>query len=50
MFFLCPDTPGFSIGKIEDKMGHRALCNGELVFDDVVLSKDEMLGKEGGGS
>ena len=49
IFFLRPDTPGFSIGKIEDKMGHRLMSNGELVFDDVALSKDDMLGEEGAG-
>jgi alkylation response protein AidB-like acyl-CoA dehydrogenase len=49
IFFLRPDTPGFSIGKIEDKMGHRAMSNGELLFDDMVLSKDDMLGEEGMG-
>jgi butyryl-CoA dehydrogenase len=46
--FFPADTPGFSIGTIEDKMGHRASTNGELIFDDVRLHKDRMLGKEGG--
>jgi len=49
IFFVSPDSEGFSIGKIEDKMGHRAMANGELVFDDVVLSRDDMLGEEGSG-
>lgn len=49
IFFVRPDSPGFSIGKIEDKMGHRAMSNAELVFDDVVLSKDDMVGPEGTG-
>jgi alkylation response protein AidB-like acyl-CoA dehydrogenase len=49
IFFLPSDTPGFSIGKIEDKMGHRLMSNGELLFDDMVLSKDDMLGGEGMG-
>lgn len=49
VFFLPADTPGFSVGTIEDKMGHRASMNGELIFDNVRLSKDNMLGREGGG-
>jgi len=49
IFFFPADTPGFSVGKIEDKMGHRASSNGELVFDDMKLSKDDLLGKEGKG-
>ncbi|MCC7411979.1 MAG: acyl-CoA dehydrogenase family protein [Gammaproteobacteria bacterium] len=49
IFFVRPDASGFSIGKIEDKMGHRLMCNGELVFDGVVLSKDDMLGANGTG-
>lgn len=49
IFFFRPDTPGFSIGKLEDKMGHRLMSNGELIFDNVRLSKEDMLGPEGGG-
>jgi acyl-CoA dehydrogenase len=49
IFFFGVDTPGFSVGKIEDKMGHRASSNGELVFDDMRLSRDDMLGPEGKG-
>jgi len=49
IFFFTPDTPGFSIGKIEDKMGHRGMSNGELIFDNVTLSKDDRLGEEGAG-
>lgn len=49
IFFFPSDTPGFSIGKIEDKMGHRASSNGELVFDDMRLPKEALLGDEGKG-
>lgn len=49
IFMVRPDSPGFSIGKIEDKMGHRLMSNGELVFDDVQLSRDDMIGEEGSG-
>ena len=49
VFFLDPDTPGFSVGTIENKMGNRASQNGELIFDNVRLSKENMLGAEGAG-
>lgn len=44
-FFLVPkDTPGFFIGKIEDKIGFRAYGQAELVFEDVFVPKDNLLG------
>ncbi|MDR2839272.1 MAG: acyl-CoA dehydrogenase family protein [Azonexus sp.] len=49
VFFFAADTPGFSIGVIEDKMGHRASMNGELIFENMRLPKENMLGREGGG-
>ena len=49
IFFFSSDTPGFSVGKIEDKMGHRASSNGELVFNDMQLSDADLLGEEGKG-
>lgn len=49
VFFFTSDTPGFSVGTIEDKMGHRASVNGELIFEDMKLPKDNMLGEEGQG-
>ncbi len=49
VFFFPADTPGFSVGTIENKMGHRASMNGELIFEDMRLSKDNLLGQEGGG-
>jgi alkylation response protein AidB-like acyl-CoA dehydrogenase len=49
IFFFPATTPGFSVGKIEDKMGHRASSNGGLIFDDMELSADDLLGEEGKG-
>lgn len=49
VFFFPADTPGFSVGTIENKMGHRASMNGELVFEDMRLPRENMLGKEGAG-
>lgn len=37
------DTPGITRGKPLEKMGQRALNQGEIFFDDVRLSKDHLL-------
>lgn len=42
-------TKGFSIGKVEDKMGLRAAPVSELIFDDCRVPKTQLLGKEGRG-
>ena len=42
-------TPGFSIGTKEDKMGLRASNTVELIFEDCMVPKDNLLGKEGLG-
>lgn len=41
--------PGFSVGKTEEKMGIRASSTTELIFEDVKVPKENMLGKEGKG-
>ena len=43
------DTPGFSFGKLEDKLGLRADPTGELIFEDCRIPKENMLGQEGDG-
>jgi len=48
-FIVEKDMPGFSFGKKEHKMGiHTSLTN-ELVFQDVRLPKENLLGKVGEG-
>lgn len=48
--FIVPrDTPGITIGKEEDKMGHRASNTVELHFEDVKISASNLLAKEGLG-
>lgn len=42
-------TPGFSIGKVEDKMGIRGAAVSELIFEDCVVPKTNLVGKEGEG-
>ncbi len=46
-FMVEADTPGFRIGKIEDKMGQRLMLNGELIFDNVKVPKENLLGNDG---
>lgn len=48
-FAVPRDTPGITVGRIEDKMGHRALRVAELFFEDVELSKENLIGEEGQG-
>ncbi|KQC11741.1 MAG: acyl-CoA dehydrogenase [Smithella sp. SDB] len=48
-FIVEKDTPGFSIGTREDKMGLRASNTVELIFDDCRIPKENLLGKEGLG-
>ena len=48
--FLVPtDTPGFSVARTENKMGIKGSPTGELVFDNVVIPKDNLIGEEGKG-
>ena len=43
------ETPGITIGKEEDKMGHRASNTVELFFEDVRVPQANLLGSEGQG-
>jgi alkylation response protein AidB-like acyl-CoA dehydrogenase len=44
-----PKTPGVRSGKKEDKMGWRASDTRELILEDAVVPKENMLGKPGDG-
>jgi len=49
--FLVPsDTPGFSVGRIERKMGQKSSPAAELIFEDMFLPKELLVGKEGSGA
>ncbi len=48
-FIVERDDPGFSVGKHEKKMGIRGSSTCELIFEDCVIPKDRMLGKQGKG-
>ena len=43
------DTPGFSFGKKEQKMGIRGSSTRELIFNNCKIPKDNLLGREGQG-
>ncbi len=48
--FIVPmDLPGITIGKHENKMGHRASNTTELYFDNVKVPADNILRREGFG-
>jgi alkylation response protein AidB-like acyl-CoA dehydrogenase len=48
-FIVEKGTPGFSFGKKEDKMGIRASCTVELVFENCRIPKENLLSSEGMG-
>ncbi len=48
-FLVETDTPGFSIGTIENKMGIRGSSTAETVFEDVRVPKENVLGQFGAG-
>ncbi|OPY69473.1 MAG: Acyl-CoA dehydrogenase [Syntrophorhabdaceae bacterium PtaU1.Bin034] len=48
-FYLEKDYPGVTIGKNEEKMGMNGSDLTEISFDNVKLTKDNLLGTEGGG-
>ncbi|HDM10684.1 MAG: acyl-CoA dehydrogenase family protein [Deltaproteobacteria bacterium] len=43
------NTPGFRVGKVEEKLGILASGTAELVFEDARLPADALLGKQGEG-
>ena len=49
MFIIEKDYPGFRIGVHEKKMGIRASSTTELVFEDMIVPKENLLGVKGGG-
>lgn len=49
MFIVEKGTPGFSVGKVEDKLGICASSTTELVFDNCELPEENLLGKKGDG-
>jgi butyryl-CoA dehydrogenase len=48
-FIVETDSPGFSIGTLENKMGIRGSSTAETVFEDVRVPKKNVLGQFGAG-
>jgi alkylation response protein AidB-like acyl-CoA dehydrogenase len=48
-FIVDRGTPGFTVGKKEDKLGIRASSTCELIFEDCVVPKSQILGAVGKG-
>jgi alkylation response protein AidB-like acyl-CoA dehydrogenase len=49
--FVCDlrETPGFKVGRVEEKLGINASGTAELVFEDARVPKDNILGEPGAG-
>ena len=48
-FIIDRDTPGFDVGKKENKMGMRASSTGEVLFRDCRVPESQLLGRQGEG-
>ena len=48
-FIVPTETPGYRVARLEHKMGQRASDTAQLVFEDMELTPDLMLGQEGEG-
>jgi len=49
VFIVEKGTPGFTIGKKEKKLGIKGSSTCELIMEDCVIPKENLLGKEGQG-
>ncbi len=48
-FIIPRQSPGLSIGKVEDKMGQRSLNVAEVIMENVMVPRENRLGNEGEG-
>ena len=48
-FVVDANTPGVKIGKKENKMGQRASMTSDVIYEDVFVPKENLIGEEGGG-
>jgi len=48
-FIVPTDMPGYRVARLEKKLGQRASDTAQLVFDDIDLAPEAMLGGEGEG-
>ncbi|HAE50801.1 MAG: acyl-CoA dehydrogenase [Tistrella sp.] len=48
-FIVPTDTPGYKVGRVEEKLGQHASDTCQIIFEDLKLTPDLMLGKPGEG-
>lgn len=48
-FLVERERPGFTIGRVHDKMGERLANNAELIFQDCFIPDENVVGKVGNG-
>ena len=48
-FIVPTDTPGWRVARLEHKLGQRASDTAQIVFEDMEVTPDLMLGQEGDG-
>ena len=48
-FVVANDTPGFSVARVEHKLGQKASDSCALAFDDMQVGDDQRIGEEGQG-
>jgi butyryl-CoA dehydrogenase len=48
-FIVEADTPGFAVGRLEEKLGLHASATGELLFEECRVPADQLLGQRGDG-
>jgi butyryl-CoA dehydrogenase len=48
-FMVEPGTPGFTVGKDEEKMGQKGSSTNELIFEDCRVPRDALLGRRDDG-
>jgi alkylation response protein AidB-like acyl-CoA dehydrogenase len=48
-FIVPTDSPGYKVAKLETKLGQRASDTAQIVFEEVELTPDLLLGEEGAG-
>ena len=48
-FIVEADRPGFSVGKLEHKLGIKGSPTGQPIFDEVLVPAENLIGREGRG-
>ncbi len=48
-FIVEKDFPGFSVGRIDEKMGQKGSVTSELIFEDCIVPAENVIGKVGEG-